>query len=97
MVLNEITSLSLYVVFSNKFDFSSYPSLESGNIRLQVLGWCFGFVRALFENVELHPAGTKRRSQVTGHRVQVTGHRSQGTGHRSQGTGYRAQGTGHRS
>ena len=39
------------------------------------------------------PAGTKRRSQVTG---QVTGHRSQGTGHRSQVTGHRAQVTGHR-
>ena len=55
MVLNEITSLSLHVVSSNKFDFSSYPSLESGSFRLQVLGWCFGFVRALFENVEFHP------------------------------------------
>ena len=43
------------IVFSNKFDFSSYPSLESGSFRLQVLGWCFGFVRALFENVEFHP------------------------------------------
>ena len=34
------------------------------------------------------PAGTKRRSQVTG---QVTGHRLQGIGHRLQGTGHRAQ------
>ena len=46
------------------------------------------------------PAGTKRRSQVTGqvtgHRSQVTGHRAQGTGHRSQVTGYRAQVIGHR-
>ena len=32
------------------------------------------------------PAGTKRRSQVTGHRSQVTGHRSQVTGHRLQVT-----------
>ena len=39
------------------------------------------------------PAGTKRRSQVTG---QVTGHRSQVTGHRAQGTGHRAQVIGHR-
>ena len=61
-----------------------------------------GFVRPC------DPAGTKRRSQVTGqgtghraqgtgHRAQVTGHRAQGTGHRAQGTGHRAQGTGHRS
>ena len=42
-------------------------------------------------------AGTKRRSQVTGHRVQGTGHRSQVTGHRAQVTGHRAQGTGHRA
>ena len=40
------------------------------------------------------PAGTKRRSQVTG---QGTGHRAQGTGHRAQVTGHRSQGTGHRS
>ena len=40
------------------------------------------------------PAGTKRRSQVTG---QVTGHRSQGTGYRAQVTGHRLQGTGHRA
>ena len=32
------------------------------------------------------PAGTKRRSQVTGYRSQVTGHRAQVTGHRSQVT-----------
>ena len=49
------------------------------------------------EDVVEEPAGTKRRSQVTGHRAQVTGHRSQGTGHRAQGTGHRAQGTGHRA
>ena len=36
------------------------------------------------------PAGTKRRSQVTG---QVTGHRAQVTGYRAQGTGHRAQKT----
>ena len=39
----------------------------------------------------LGAAGTKRRSQVTGHRSQVTGHRSQVTGHRSQVTGHRSQ------
>ena len=47
-----------------------------------------------YSNHRRKPAGTKRRSQVTG---QGTGHRAQGTGHRAQVTGHRAQGTGHRA
>ena len=38
--------------------------------------------------VTLQAAGTKRRSQVTGHRAQGTG-----TGYRAQGTGHWAQKT----
>ena len=42
-------------------------------------------------HMPVSPAGTKRRSQVTGHRSQVTGHRSQVTDYRLQVTGYRSQ------